>query len=155
MESRTGSECSMSRVITLVSNMDTLEAYKPYWKKKHPRARKFPIETPIHPSMNKWIKLPAFSQDNLKQAWGEYAEWLVEYHGYKDLMIEKCSCTIKIFRPTKRRYDLDNLSLKFFNDGLVKAGFIIDDDINHMNPVTMWGGYDKNNPHMILEFEIK
>lgn len=145
----------MPKIITLVSNLDTVEAYKAHWKKKHPRARKFPIETPIHPSMNKWIKLPAFSQDNLKKAWGEYAEWLVEYHGYKNLMIEKCSCRIEIYKPTKRRFDLDNHGcLKFFNDGLVKAGLIIDDDVNHLNPVTIYGGYDKENPRMEVHFFV-
>ena len=142
-------------IYTITSNNETLAKYKEYYFNKYPNRRVFPIDTPIHPSMNVWIKMQSFKQDSLKKAWGEYAEWLVEYHGYKNLMIEKCSCRIEIYKPTKRRFDLDNHGcLKFFNDGLVKAGLIIDDDVNHLNPVTIYGGYDKENPRMEVHFFV-
>lgn len=139
----------------IISDQQTLAEYRAYYFKKYPRRTVFPIETPIHPSMNKWIKLQAFKQDALKQAWGNYTEWLVAKYGFTNLKLDNCTCLVKIYRPSKRRYDLDNLSLKFCFDGIVKAGMLIDDDIEHMNPLTLWGGYDKNNPRMEIIIEVQ
>lgn len=137
----------------IVSNKETLAQYRKHYFKMHPRAKKFPIDTPIHPSMNTWIKLNAFKQDSLKQAWGEYAQWLVKINGYEDLQLEDCYGTVKVYRPTKRRFDADNISPKFLLDGIVKAGMLLDDDVNHLNPLILWGGYDKEDPRMEIIFE--
>lgn len=138
---------------TIISNKETVEQYRKHYFKMHPRAKKFPIETPIHPSMNKWIKLQSFKQDSLKQAWGDYAQWLVYNSGHEDLKLSSCTGTVKVFRPTKRRFDADNISPKFLLDGLVKAGMLLDDDVNHLNPLILWGGYDKEDPRMEIIFE--
>lgn len=140
---------------TIISNKESLEQYRKHYFKMHPRAKKFPIESPIHPSMNKWIKLQSFKQDALKQAWGDYAQWLVEVNGYKDLQLDGCIGYVKVFRPTKRRFDADNISPKFLLDGIVKAGMLVDDDVNHLNPLILYGDYDKNDPRMEIIFEEK
>lgn len=136
----------------IVSDQSTVDEFTKHYFKMHPRARKKPIDTPLHPSMNKWIKLPALTQDGLKQKWKKYAIWLVEKHGFTDLNIEKCYAVFTFYRPTKRRFDCDNISPKFFLDGVVEAGMLIDDDRNHMNPLIIYGEYDKNNPRMEVEF---
>lgn len=142
------------KVYTIVSNQETLARYKEYYFKKHPNRKSFLIDSPLHPSMNKWVRLQGFKQNALKQAWKEYVMWLVKEHGFNDLMIEKCRCEARFYRPTKRRYDLDNLSLKFLFDGIVESNMLIDDSIEYLNPLMMYGSYDKENPRMEIDFIV-
>lgn len=145
----------MDNTYTIISDIDTLNRYKEYYQKKYPTRKTFLIESPLHPSMNRWVRLQGFRQNNLKQAWKEYVLWLVEEHGYTGINIDKCTCIAKFYRPTKRRYDLDNLSLKFFLDGVVESGMLIDDSIEHLNPMVMYGGYDKEHPRMEIQFVVE
>lgn len=139
----------------ILSDETSLAKYKEYYFKKYPNRKTFLIDSPLHPSMNKWVRLQGFKQNALKQAWKEYVMWLVEEHGYTNLMVEKCRCEARFYRPTKRRYDLDNLSLKFFLDGVVESNMIIDDSIEYLNPLVLWGSYDKEHPRMEIEFIVE
>lgn len=86
--------------------------------------------------------------NNLKQNWKDYIVWLVNEYGYMDLNIGKCNVMCKFYMPTKRRADTDNMTPKFVMDGLTEAHMIIDDDYLHCNPLTIWLGYDKEQPRM-------
>ena len=61
-------------------------------------------------------------------------------------MLNTFSMTFIAYMPTKRRIDPDNTVPKFILDGMVDAGFIVDDDGEHLKSLALCTGYDKNNP---------
>ena len=71
--------------------------------------------------------------------------------------IEKCEITFKIFYPTKRLFDLDNVGSvlsKFTHDVLTEAEIIPDDNYQVISKLTFeFGGIDLENPR--AEVEIK
>ena len=71
--------------------------------------------------------------------------------------IEKCEITFKIFYPTKRLFDLDNVGSvlsKFTHDVLTEAEIIPDDNYQVVSKLTFeFGGIDAINPR--AEVEIK
>ena len=71
--------------------------------------------------------------------------------------IEKCEITFKIFYPTKRLFDLDNVGSvlsKFTHDVLTEAEIIPDDNYQVVSKLTFeFGGIDTINPR--AEVEIK
>ena len=64
--------------------------------------------------------------------------------------IEKCEITFKIFYPTKRLFDLDNVGSvlsKFTHDVLTEAEIIPDDNYQVISKLTFeFGGIDLENP---------
>ena len=64
--------------------------------------------------------------------------------------IEKCEITFKIFYPTKRLFDLDNVGSvlsKFTHDVLTEAEIIPDDNYQVISKLTCeLGGIDLENP---------
>jgi Holliday junction resolvase RusA-like endonuclease len=129
----------------IVINNEILEKYKQYYFDKYPRRRVFPIKKPVHPSINVWSRLRRPEMNKLKQDWGEFSEFLVDYYGLRDICITKCNMTIKSYMPTKRRFDAENLTPKFILDGLVHAGLLLDDCITVIKSITLTGDYDKLN----------
>lgn len=71
--------------------------------------------------------------------------------------IDKCEITFKIFYPTKRLFDLDNVGSvlsKFTHDVLTEAEIITDDNYQVVSKLTFeFGGIDAINPR--AEVEIK
>ena len=71
--------------------------------------------------------------------------------------IEKCEITFKIYYPTKRLFDLDNVGSvlsKFTHDVLTEAEIIPDDNYQVVSKLTFeFGGIDAINPR--AEVEIK
>ena len=134
--------------ITLVFDDDILEKYLEHYFKLYPKRKKKPIDSPLHPSINKWFIMKRPQMNDFKQRWKDFTVWVVQYYGYENLQIDKCSITYKFYYPTKHRQDNDNRSPKFLNDGLVESGLLIEDDYQHLNPTIIWGGYDKDYPRM-------
>ena len=136
----------MEYIIT--SDNYTLAEYKKYYFKKYPRRKIFPIKTCLHPSINTWFILTRKAMNKLKQDWKEYMIWLVDKNNMRGLNIKTCELIYEFYKPTKRRFDCDNHTPKFTNDGLVEANVIVDDDYLHCNPLTIYCSYDKENPRM-------
>jgi Holliday junction resolvase RusA-like endonuclease len=130
-----------------------LKEYTKGYFEKYPRRSKAPIDSPLHPSINKWFIMKRPQMNDLKQKWGDFTEWVVKKYGYENLHINKATITFKYYFGNKRRQDCDNRVPKFCLDGLTKAGVIIDDDFEHINPLITWGGYDKENPRMVIIIE--
>lgn len=58
------------------------------------------------------------------------------------------SITLVFFYDNRRRHDLDN-SCAGTMDALVKAGVIVDDNVNYVDCITLqYGGIDKQNPRV-------
>ena len=141
--------------IILIFDNQVLDEYLKYYFKRYPRRSKKPIEEPIHPSINKWFIMPRPQMNNLKQAWGAFTDFVINKNKVENLNINKCSITYKYYFGNKRRQDVDNRICKFVNDSLIKNKIIIDDCYSHVNPMILWGGYDKENPRMELHIHIK
>lgn len=135
------------RTIKLVFDDDTLRRYEEEcYFAKHPKAKKKPLAHPYQESMNVWMIMKRPQMNALKQKWKDFMVWFIEDQGYTNLHIERCEMTFTVYKPTHRRLDLDNNSPKFLLDGLVESGFVIDDDMNHIQSLTLRGGCDKDRP---------
>ena len=124
---------------------ELLELWTKDYFKKHPRARKKPIDTPAQPSLNKWIILRRLSMNKLKQDYKDFVKFVVEYYGLQDLGISKCKCRYVVFRETRRRVDVDNISPKFIFDGLTAeaSGLLVDDSCDCIEELTLAFEYTK------------
>lgn len=142
----------MAKYLLIISN-SVLAEYNKYYFEKYPRRRVVPIEKPFHPSLNEWTHMDNIQMNALKQKFNDFMIWLVTASGYGDIKIEKCKLTISYYFGTKHRKDLDNHVCKFFLDALVNAGMIIDDDYLHINPLIIYGDYDKLNPRTEILIE--
>lgn len=139
--------------IKIIFDKTLYQEYLEYYFKKNPRRSKAPVDSFMHPSINKWFILMRPAMNLLKQNWKDFTIWTVKKYGLEDLKIENCKMTYKFFYDTKRRHDNDNMTPKFTNDGLVESGLLVDDDYNHVNPLVIEGGYDKIYPRMEIIIE--
>ncbi len=131
----------------LILDQQLIDEYADCYFKLHPRAKKKPIEKPIHPSLNTWMILKRPHMNSLKQTWKEFGIWLCKKMGYDGLMIDKFTAEVSVFMPTRRKFDLDNFcNEKFLWDAFTDAGFIVDDNYTNMTSLLLRGGYDKDNP---------
>ena len=92
--------------------------------------------------------------NQMKANWKEFIVWFVENQGLSRLNIKKCSMKFTSYFKTKIRNDVDNTVPKFILDGMVEAGLIVDDDYEHLRPLILDCGYDKNNPRTEIEISI-
>lgn len=91
--------------------------------------------------------------NGLKQQLKEFIVWFVEDQGLTNKKLEKCSMTFVSYFKTRIRTDIDNYAPKFYMDGLVEAGLIIDDDYLHIESLTMKCGWDKEHPRTEIYIE--
>lgn len=142
-------------IIDLILNQDVLEKYNKYYFKQHPKARKIPIERPMHPSINTWMILPRIQMNQLKQKWKDFIVFWIKDLGLQDKHLESFEMIFTTYMPTKRRVDCDNTVPKFILDGFSESGFIIDDDGKHLHSLTLKTGYDKDNPRTEIKIIVK
>lgn len=145
----------MSKELKLVINNDVLDRYSEYYFKKHPRARKRPIEQPYHPSTNQWMIMKRPMMNALKQKWKDFIIWFINDLGYAGMGISDCEIEVTTYRKINRKFDLDNSTIKFIQDGFVESGFLIDDNYTILKKLTLMGGIDKDNPRTEIKVIIK
>jgi len=141
--------------IKLTIDYAVLEKYNKYYFKKNPRRKKIPIETPTHPSINKWMIMKRPMMNGLKQTWKEFIVWFVEDCGLSNKKIDKCEMTFISYFKTKIRKDCDNTVPKFILDGMSESGLVIDDDSLHIESLTLKCGYDKKHVRTDIYIDIK
>ena len=129
--------------ILITIDEDTLTKYNTFYFKQYPKRKKPPIETPHHPSINKWFIMKRPQMNDLKQKYKDFMIWLLEDKGLANMKIEYCAMTFTYYFKTKARHDNDNLSPKFILDGMAECQFIIDDDYKHLHTLTLKCGYNK------------
>lgn len=141
--------------ILLTINESTLAKYSEYYFKQHPKAKKDPIDSPYHPSINVWMIMKRPVMNGLKQKWKSFLIWFIEDCGYTNLHINECEITFTVFFKTRVRHDPDNSVPKFILDGMVESGFITDDDSHHLKSLTLRCDYDKDNPRTEILIKFK
>ncbi len=140
-------------VYNLVLDDDVLNKYNEYYFKEHKGAKKVPIESPRHPSLNVWAIMRRFQANALKQKWADFMVWWIESLGYTNLKLDRVEMKFKTYMPTKRKADPDNTVPKYMLDGFVAGGMIAGDDYTHIDSLILQVGYDKDHPR--TEIEIK
>jgi len=138
--------------LKIIINREILDKYLEYYFEKYPKRKKIPIKKPIPPSLNTWMIMPRFQMNAQKQAWKEFGCWMVEYYGYKNKKINKCKIIIEYFFDNKRKHDCDNYTPKNLFDSFTVSGLLIDDDLNHVESLTIKGNYSKSNPRTEISF---
>lgn len=138
----------------LVLDQHIIDEYADFYFKQHPRAKKKPIERPMHPTINTWMILPRIQMNALKQKWKDFGVWWIDKLGYSNLKLEKFEMTFITYMPSKRRSDPDNTTPKFLLDSFSEAGFICDDDGQHLKSLTLKTDYDKDNPRTEIYVKI-
>lgn len=144
-------EANSARII--IDNED-VEEYAKYYFKRHPKAYKYPIEKPYHPSVNKWMIMKRPMMNAVKQKWKDFIVWKAKKEKITGLLIEHCNVIFTTYYESNRRHDPDNSTPKFIMDGLSEAGVIVDDDCKHINALTLQCRCDKLNPRTEIYFEI-
>lgn len=125
------------RKITLIIDNGTLARYEEYYFSIHKKATKKPIAHPYHESINVWMIMRRPMMNALKQKWKDFITWFIEDQGYTNLRIERCEMIFSTFYPNSRRHDVDNSTPKFILDGFVQSGFVVDDDSEHIESLTL------------------
>ena len=135
----------MNDIKLIIDNVALLE-YENYYFNLRPKARKKPLDAPYHPSINKWMIMKRPMMNALKQKLRDFMVWFIKYSGYENLNIQECCMEFTTYFKTRIRHDVDNTVPKFFLDGMVDGGFIVDDNSNHLKSLTLKCSYDKYNP---------
>ena len=142
----------MNKEYLMIIDKSVMDEYGVYYKKLHPKSRKHPFAnkagniSPIPPSLNTWMILLRQQMNFEKQKWKDFAIWLTEKYKLSNLLLDKVMVTYSFYMPTQRKFDLDNMTPKFINDGFVEAGLFVDDNITCITQIILQGGFDKNNP---------
>ena len=83
------------------------------------------------------------------KAWKDLAAWKMKATREK---FERCSITIRLFFPDKRRRDIGNF-IKLPIDALMDAGVIVDDNWVVNPELHVYGELDKGDPRVEIEVE--
>jgi hypothetical protein len=141
--------------IKLVIDQDALSEYEEHYFSIHKKAKKRPIAHPYHESINVWMIMRRTAMNALKQRWKDFIVWFIEKQGYSNLRIEKCDMSFTAYYPNHRRHDDDNSCPKFILDGLVESGFLVDDDSEHLQTLTLRCLTDVEHPRTEIYVTVK
>ena len=140
-------------VYKLTFNQENLDAFYREYFKTYPLRSKQYIETPIVPSLNRWLSLSPKARSPIKNAWRDYVAYVVKEAGLTGLNLTSCRLNIHYIFPDRRLSDLDNRTPKLIQDSLTKAGVWTDDNYTVVKELRLTGSYSKNNPAMVLTIE--
>lgn len=141
--------------IEIVMDSDLVSEYTIHYFAEHPRARKAPIAGPTHPSINEWMVLQRQAMNTLKQKWKDFSAWVIRKNGYEGMAIERSHIEVTTYYGRRIRHDADNYVPKFILDGFVEAGFLVDDDDQHITALTLKCRYDKEWPRTEIKIFIE
>jgi len=101
--------------------------------------------------INKRTGKPFITSSQRSKEWQAHAniELVKQFEGYK-VSGYPISIAMEFYYGSKRAKDLDN-SASAVLDALVHAGIIEDDNFNYIDNLSIsYGGYDKENPRVII-----
>lgn len=141
--------------LKLVIDRDILRAYEGHYFAIHTKAKKRPIPHPYHESINVWMIMKRPMMNALKQRWKDFIVWFIENQGYTNLRIDRCDLEFFAYYPNRLRHDPDNSTPKFILDGLCESGFLVDDDCEHVEKLTLRCGVDLEHPRTEILVTVK
>lgn len=140
--------------IVIEFNQEGYEAWVKDFKRRNPKKRKMYVELPMVRSLNKTLVITnRVVQNTYKQAYKDYAEFIIKYHGLEMLGITETDLEVELYFPTRIRHDLSNFNIKEVEDGFVTSGLIVDDSYNHIRSIKTTAKYEKGVTKMIFTFK--
>lgn len=133
----------------IIIDKEIIAIYRNYYFEKYPRRKVFAIEV-FPPSLNRFIAMKRMAQNNIKQKYKEFGEWLADYYKIANLNLKKVRMTYSFYFPDRRRRDMDNyvISVKFFQDAFVEAKVLVDDNGDILELEFESFKYDKGRPRI-------
>jgi Holliday junction resolvase RusA-like endonuclease len=141
--------------IKIVIDRDVLDKYYEEYFEKYSRRKKKPIDRPFPPSLNRFIAMKRIQQNDIKQKYKEFSIWLASFYKIANLHLDKAKIIYQFYFQDRRRRDMDNLVLtpKFFQDGFVVAGVLVDDSGDILEIEFGSFKYDRINPRVEIIIE--
>ena len=137
-------------IYTLIFNQQNLdEFYKDYFN-RYPGRSKRHIESPIVPSLNRWLALAPRARQPIKKCWVEYVRFVLDQQGLLDVNLTACKLHIHFVFGDRRLSDLDNRTPKVLGDALTRCNFWIEDNYTVVQEVRLTASYERKNPQMIV-----
>lgn len=135
--------------VKIIIEKEIIAIYRNYYFEKYPRRKVFAIEI-FPPSLNRFITMKRMAQNNIKQKYKEFGEWLAEYYKIANLNLKKVRMIYSFYFADHRRRDADNLMLvpKFYHDSFVDAKVFIDDSGDILELEFESFKYDKGRPRI-------
>lgn len=149
-------------VITVRFDKEMLKGFTGYdtenpeeYFKKHPRAKKPPMESlwkksrnGLVPSVNTFLNCNnRVIQNSWEQHLKEYCEYCMQQQGVKHDYISQCIVVVIQFKPTKSESDVNNVYTKPFIDAMVERELLIDDNYKIVRLHQEYAVVDKTDPH--------
>lgn len=140
----------MQQTYTLVFNQENLEQFYEDYFKRYPSRAKRHIDSPLVPSLNRWLALAPRARQPIKKCWVEYTRFILNQQGLHNVQLTACKVHIHFVFGTRRLSDLDNRTPKLLQDALTHCGFWIEDNYTVVQELRLTASYEKNNPQMIV-----
>ena len=144
----------MQEQILITIDQNKVDTFNSKYLKEHTRARKKPIKYPRHPSLNEYMGMSSVAINTLKTHWENFIFDVLLESDLVNKNIQRCRIIYTTYFKVDRRHDVDNISPKFIFDGLVKAGFIADDDYKHIIELVTRCDIDAENPRTEILVEV-
>lgn len=138
---------------TLIFNQQNLEEFYLDYFNRFPLRAKRHIESPIVPSLNRWLALAPRARQPIKKCWVEYVRFVLSQQNLLDLQLTACRVHIHFAFGDRRLSDLDNRTPKLLQDALTHCGFWIEDNYTVVQELRLTASYEKKNPQMIVTIE--
>ena len=135
---------------TIIFNQENLEKFYEHYFKQFPLRSKRLIESPIVPSLNRWLALSPKARQPIKKCWVEYVRFILDKEGLQSVNLTACKVHIHFVFGSRRLSDLDNVTPKLLNDALTRCNFWIDDNYTVVQEVRLTASYERKNPQMIV-----
>ena len=137
---------------TLIFNQQNLDEFYLDYFNRFPLRAKRHIESPIVPSLNRWLALSPRGRQPIKKAWVEYVRFVLNQQGLNNLQLTQCKVLHLHFVFGDRRLsDLDNRTPKLLQDALTQCGFWTDDNYTVVQELRLTASYEKKNPQMVVK----
>lgn len=134
----------------LIFDSNNLEAFYASYFKEYPRRAKRHIESPIVPSLNRWLALSPRARQPIKKMWVEYVRFVLEKEGLLNLQLTGCKVHLHFVFGDRRLSDLDNRTPKLLQDALTHCGFWVDDNYTIVQELRLTASHEAKNPQMIV-----
>lgn len=140
--------------ITLIIDVAEFEDYKAKIKHKNPN-KKMKLKSHMWTSINVWANQNRYVKNDIKQSYHDFIKYVIIKYGLNGLNLSKYELTYTFYWKTKHKKDLENYIGKNVIDGLVECNFLEDDNHTMLISSTLkFGGYDKDNERVEMEFTI-
>lgn len=149
---------NFTKNLSIIIDDEQIQNFEKLYFKAYPKRKKKPIDKPYPPNLNKFILWQRPQQNNTKQLWKMFVEYLTR--DYRNLKIDNCVIHFHFIFPDRRHRDIDNYlstSAKLIIDGLTQSngsGVLVDDSYQCVQCVSSTAEYIKGQSKTIINIRF-